>query len=38
VFKAFSSARLQAVYQNNKVVALKMLSADEEAQEFKRTL
>jgi hypothetical protein len=38
VFKAFSSARLQAVYQNNQVVALKMLSADEDATEFKRTL
>jgi len=38
VFKAFSSARLQAVYKHNKVVAVKMLSADEDAQEFKRTL
>jgi len=38
VFKAFTSARLQAVYQNNQVVALKMLSADEDATEFKRTL
>lgn len=38
VFKAFSSARLQAVYKENTVVAVKMLSFDEDAQEFKRTL
>ena len=38
IFKAFSSARLQAVYKDNKVVAVKMLSFGEGGQEFKRTL
>ena len=37
IFKAFASARLQALYKNNQVVAVKMLSFDEEAKEFKRT-
>jgi C-terminal processing protease CtpA/Prc len=38
IFKAFSSARLHAVYKDNKVVAVKMLSFGEDGQEFKRTL
>jgi retinol-binding protein 3 len=38
VFKAFSSARLQAVYRGSKVVAVKMLSFGEDGKEFKRTL
>lgn len=38
VFKAFSSARLQPVYKDNKVVAVKMHSLDEDSTEFKKTL
>ena len=37
VFKAFTEARLQVVYKDDKVIALRMLSFGETQQEFKRT-
>ncbi|NKF52644.1 S41 family peptidase [Shewanella sp. WXL01] len=38
VFKAFTEARLQAIYKDKQAIALKMLSFGEDAREFQRTL
>ena len=38
IFKAFSEARLHAIYKDNKVIAVKMLSFGEEPREFQRTM
>lgn len=38
VFKAFTEARLQAIYKDKQATALKMLSLGEDAREFQRTM
>ncbi|MFC3031435.1 S41 family peptidase [Pseudoalteromonas fenneropenaei] len=38
VFKAFTEARLQAIYKNKQVIALKMLSLGEDERVFQRTM
>ncbi|QLE85354.1 S41 family peptidase [Shewanella sp. Scap07] len=38
VFKAFTEARLQAIYKDKQAIALKMLSFGEEARKFQRTM
>lgn len=38
VFKAFTEARLQAIYKDKQAIALKMLSFGEDAREFQRTM
>jgi len=38
IFKAFTEARLQAIYKDKEAVALKMLSFGEDAREFQRTM
>ncbi|ATC82379.1 MULTISPECIES: hypothetical protein [Pseudoalteromonas] len=38
IFKAFTEARLQAIYKDKEAVALKMLSFGEDAKEFQRTM
>lgn len=38
VFKAFTEARLQAIYKGQQVIALKMFSFGEDAKEFQRTM
>jgi len=38
VFKAFNESRLQVVYKNNRVTAIKMLSFGGNAREFQKTL
>lgn len=38
VFKAFTEARLQAIYKDKQVIALKMLSLGRDEREFQRTM
>ena len=38
VFKAFTEARLQAIYKDKQAIALKMLSLGEDARVFQRTM
>ena len=38
VFKAFTEARLQIIYEDKQVAALRMLSFGEDAREFRRTM
>lgn len=38
VFKAFTEARLQAIYKDKQAIALKMLSFGDDAREFQRTM
>lgn len=38
IFKSFDDSRLQAVFKNNKVIAIKMLSLGGQAKEYARTM
>ena len=38
VFKAFTEARLQAIYKDNRAIALRMLSFGDDAREYQRTM